>query len=141
MGQGDGWFLTRQGSEYQLMLYHYRHYSDLYASGEMFDMTETDRYTAFGPYRRRAFDIRLSGLADGPWQVREYILNREHGSAFDKWVEMGAQPVRSREECELLSHLSRPMMRRSVQEGESELHALLEPLEVRLICIQQDKQL
>ncbi len=144
IGRGDGWFLTRQDDSYQLMLYHYRHYSDLYASGEMFDMTETDRYTAFGPYRRRAFDIRLSGLADGPWQVREYILNREHGSAFDKWVEMGAQPVRSREECELLAHLSRPMMRRSVltvQEGESELHALLEPLEVRLICIQQDKQL
>ena len=138
IARGDGWFLTRQGGEYQLMLYHYRHYSDLYASGEMFDMTETDRYTVFGPYRKRAFDIALSGMADGPWQVQEYILNREHGSAFDKWVEMGAQPQLSPEECELLDHLSRPMLHRSVlapQGGEMHLRAVLEPLEVRFLRI------
>jgi len=141
IGHGEGWFLTRQGDEYQLMLYHYRHYSDLYASGEMFDMTETDRYTVFGPYRKRAFDICLSGVADGPWQVREYILNREHGSAFDKWVEMGAQPVQNQEECGLLRSLSQPMLCRSIlsaQGGEMHLGAELEPLEVRILLVRQD---
>ncbi|MBQ8555825.1 MAG: helix-turn-helix domain-containing protein [Clostridia bacterium] len=139
VGQGDGWFLTRQGSAYQLMLYHYRHYSDLYASGEMFDVTETDRYTAFGPYRKRAFDIRLSGIADGPWQAQEYILNRQHGSAFDQWVEMGAPEVLTQQETELLKHLSQPMLRRSVrvvQAGEMHIRTELEPLEVRLILLE-----
>ncbi len=141
VGRGDGWFLTRQGDTYQLILYHYRHYSDLYASGEMFDMTETDRYTAFGPYRKRAFDVCLSGLPEGLWQVQEYILNRQHGSAFDKWVEMGAQPLFTPEECEALASLSRPMLRRSVlaaQAGELRLQAELEPLEVRFLRIWKD---
>ena len=136
IAQGDGWFLTRQGSEYQLMLYHYRHYSDLYASGEMFDMTEKDRYTVFGAYRRRAFDVLLSGVANGAWQVQEYILNRDHGSAFDKWVEMGAQAVQSPEECQLLRSLSQPMLHRSVisvQDGTLHLQIELEPLEVRFL--------
>lgn len=138
IGQGDGWFLTRQGEEYQLMLYHYRHYSDLYASGEMFDMTETDRYTAFGPYQKRAFDLCLTGVTDGAWQVQEYILNRQHGSSFDKWVEMGAQPLPSKEERELLDSLSRPMLHRSVLAAQHEtlhLQAELEPLEVRFMRI------
>ncbi|MBE5793974.1 MAG: helix-turn-helix domain-containing protein [Clostridiales bacterium] len=144
VGQGDGWFLTRQGGEYQLMLYHYRHYSDLYASGEMFDMTETDRYTAFGPYRKRAFSIAITGVEEGLWQAQTYILNREHGSSFDKWVEMGAQPVQSPEECDLLRSLSRPMMRRSIlsaQHGELRLEAELEPLEVQLVRIWKDCQI
>ncbi len=141
IGHGDGWFLTRQGSEYQLMLYHYRHYSDLYASGEMFDMTETDRYTAFGPYQKRAFDICLTAVADGSWQVQEYILNRQHGSSFDKWVEMGAQPLPSQEECELLGSLSRPMLHRSVLSAQHDalhLQVELEPLEVRFLRITRD---
>lgn len=138
IGQGDGWFLTRRGDAYQLMLYHYRHYSDLYASGEMFDMTETDRYTVFGPYRKRSFDICLSGMQEGRWQVKEYILNRQYGSAFDKWVEMGAQPLQSQEECALLNSLAQPMMHTSVlavQDGSLHLKAELEPLEVRFLHI------
>ncbi len=141
IGQGDGWFLTRQDGEYQLMLYHYRHYSDLYASGEMFDMTETDRYTAFGTHRRRAFSITLSGLDDGPWQVTEYVLNRQHGSAFDTWVDMGAPALRTCEELDLLRSLSQPMLHRrslAAQQGELRLTAELEPLEVRFLSIRKD---
>ena len=104
----------------------------------MFDMTETDRYTVFGPYRKRSFDICLSGMQEGRWQVQEYILNRQYGSAFDKWVEMGAQPLQSQEECALLSSLAQPMMHTSVlavQDGSLHLKAELEPLEVRFLHI------
>jgi beta-xylosidase len=138
LGRGEGWFLTRSGDEYQLMLYHYRHYSDLYASGEMFDMTDTDRYTVFGPYRKRAFDVRLCGVGEGMWQVQEYVLNRQHGSSFDKWVEMGAPSQPTPEECEWLDGMSRPMLRRRVlasAAGELHLQQELEPLEVRLVRI------
>ena len=140
VARGEGWFLTQRDSEYQLMLYHYRHYSDLYASGEMFDMTETERYTAFGPYRRRAFDICLQGLKNGEWQATEYILNRAHGSAFDMWVEMGAPAALTQEECALLDDRAQPMLHRGIlaaQDGELHIHAELEPLEVRFVHLKQ----
>ena len=76
----------------------------------------------------------------GRWHVLEYTLNRQSGSAFDKWVEMGAQPVESEEEVELLKSLSRPMMNKyTLQAGDRGLmiHSLLEPLEVRLILLQR----
>lgn len=138
IGSGDGYFLTRQGGGYQLMLYNYKHFSDLYASGEMFDMTFTNRYTPFAPEQKRDFDIRVEGVAPGPWRVLEYTINRQSGSCFDKWVEMGAQSIESQEEVELLESLSRPMITRyTVQAGERGLtvNAILEPLEVRLILL------
>jgi xylan 1,4-beta-xylosidase len=104
----------------------------------MFDMTDTDRYTVFGPYRKRAFDVRLYGVGEGMWQVQEYVLNRQHGSSFDKWVEMGAPSQPTPEECEWLDGMSRPMLRRRVlasAAGELHLQQELEPLEVRLVRI------
>lgn len=135
---GDGYFLTREGNDYQLMLYHYKHYSALYASGEAFDMTFTDRYTPFEPEQKRDFEIRINGLMPGNWKIMEYLINRQSGSSFDKWVEMGAQPLESREEIELLGGLSFPMINKytivSTARGLT-VNALLEPLEVRMILL------
>lgn len=140
ISSGDGYFLTRRGENYQLMLYHYRHYSDLYAAGEIFDMTFTDRYTPFAPEQKRDFELRIEGLAEGEWHIREYTLNRQSGSCFDKWVEMGAQPLESGEEIELLKGLSQPMLTRytlQAQRGRLMVNAMLDPLEVRLILLEK----
>ncbi len=135
---GEGYFLTRHGETYQLMFYHYRHFSELYAANEIFDMTDTDRYTPFGERQKRNFTVLLEGMIDGTWKVCEYTLNRQHGSAFDKWVEMGAQPIKNAEEVEILKGLSMPMMSKYVlqaKEGCLRINAVLEPLEVKLILL------
>ena len=41
-----------------MILYRYRHFSQLYARGELFDMTETNRYTPFDMIRIGETDIR-----------------------------------------------------------------------------------
>lgn len=138
IGQGDGWFLTRKGDDYQLMLYHYQHYSSLYAACEAFDMTDTERYTPFGPEQRREFEIRIVHMTSGIWRAVEYSISRTSGSAFDKWVEMGAQPLENSEEVTLLKSLSLPMLNKYfLQAGESGLsvNVILEPLEVKLITL------
>lgn len=138
--RGEGWFLTRRGEEYQLMLYNYKHYSALYAACETFDMTDTDRYTPFGEHQRRDFEIRIDHVPQGEWRVTEYAVSRSAGSAYDKWVEMGAQPLESTEEVELLKSLSQPMMTKyTLQSGSGGLvvNALLDLLEVRLILLKR----
>lgn len=138
---GDGYFLTRSGNAYQLMLYHYRHYSALYAAGESFDMTDTDRYTPFEPEQKRDFEIRITDVPEGVWQVSEYALGRQSGSSFDKWVEMGAQPLQAAEEVELLKSLSLPMINKysaTATERGLTINAMLDLLEVRLICMQAE---
>ena len=138
LDQGEGWFATRQGGEYRILLYHYRHFSRLYAHGERFDMTFTDRYTPFSPEQALDVHLSLSGLPEGDYVVRETILNRKWGSAFDKWLEMGAAEPDRPEELETLAALSVPMQskyRARAQRGALSLDAMLDPLELRLLVI------
>ena len=140
IGRGEGWFLTRQDGEYQLMLYNYKHYSALYANCEAFDMTQTERYTAFGGRQRRDFEICIENAPEGEWLVSEYSVSRAAGSSFDKWVEMGAQRLESVEEVELLASLSRPMMNKYVLHSGGDglvVNALLDMLEIRLILLKK----
>jgi len=138
IGQGDGWFATRQGSKISLLLYNYRHFSHLYAMGERFDMTFTDRYTPFDPVQNMDVHLMLKDVQNGSYLVRETILNRKSGSAFDKWVDMGAMEPDTDHEIKTLKALSTPLCSKYVAEAKKktlEIDAILDMLEVRLITI------
>ncbi|NTV91140.1 MAG: helix-turn-helix domain-containing protein, partial [Clostridiales bacterium] len=137
ISKGEGYFITKKHSSIRMMLYNYSHYSDLYASGEMFDMTFTDRYTPFGNPARKEFSINLINLPEGDYSVSEYIVSQKYGSPFDTWVEMGAQPLATQEEIELLRMRSAPMLNKSAMKVSGD-HALqylaeLDPLEIRYV--------
>ena len=138
LDRGEGWFVTRQAGEYRIMLCNYRHFSRLYAHGERFDMTFTDRYTPFSPEQALDVHLCLNNVPDGDYTVRETIVNRRWGSAFDKWVEMGAVEPDTPEELQTLAALSVPMRSRYLARAENkslQIDALLDPLELRLITL------
>ena len=138
LGKGEGWFATRQGKSYRILLYNYRHFSHLYALGERFDMTFTDRYTPFSPEQMLDVSLTLEGLPDGEYLISEKIVSRRSGSAFDQWVAMGAIELTTKEERENLIFRSVPAISRykvSVQNGKLPIAALLDMLEVRLIAV------
>ena len=88
----------------------------------------------------QALDVHLSlsGLPEGDYVVRETILNRRWGSAFDKWLEMGAAEPDRPEELQALAALSVPMQskyRARAQRGALSLDAMLDPLELRLLAL------
>ena len=139
IGQGDGWFATRQGEKISLLLYNYRHFSHLYAQGERFDMTFTDRYTPFDPVQNMDVHLTLKDVTNGTYLVRETILNRKSGSAFDKWVEMGAMELDTLQELKTLEALSTPLCSKytvAAKKKTLEIDAILDMLEVRLITIE-----
>ena len=138
VGKGEGWFATRQGKSYRIMLYNYRHFSHLYALGERFDMTFTDRYTPFDPVQQLDVHVMLEGVPNGTYTVRETVLNRRSGSAFDQWLDMGALEPDTQQELTVLEALSTPKCSKYVAEATNrtlELDAMLDMLEVRLIVI------
>ncbi len=142
VGKGEGWFATKQRNKYILMLYSYRHFSHLYALGERFDMTFTDRYTPFDPAQSLDVHITLSDVKNDKYLVRETILSRRSGSAFDRWVEMGAIELDSQQEYQTLEALSTPVCSKYVattQNHTLELDAMLDMLEVRLVTIEPTK--
>ncbi len=136
----EGWFATKKEKEYRIIMYNYRHISHLYAQGERFDMTFSDRYTLFAPEQLMDFHITINNIQSGKYLVRETILNRNSGSAFDKWVQSGALEIDSEQEFETLSAHSVPACRKYVIEAAEntlKLDALLDMLEVRLMTIEK----
>jgi xylan 1,4-beta-xylosidase len=136
--KGEGYFVTRERDEFRIMLYNYKHYSSLYAKGETFDMTFTERYTPFGSDDKKEFSLQFNGIDANKYEVTEYVVNRQNGSCFDKWVEMGARHLTLKEEIETLDALSRPMISKytiSPFENKLDFNAILDLLEIRFISI------
>lgn len=142
LGRGDGYFVTKKEDSYQIILYNYEHFSHLYAGGEKFDMTEHDRYTVFANADPVEIHLTLTGLTPGNYTVAETLLNREHGSSFDRWLEMGAPEAVSDAELRYLKQSSLPGYKRyhktADQTGTLSLIASLDLLEVRLIVIKAE---
>lgn len=136
ISNGDGYFITKKNNSYQVILYNYQHFSNLYASGELFDMTFTNRYTPFVNPKVKKLLLTLSNLEFDNYVLKETIVNRTYGSCFDKWIEMGGYSLETSEEVEILNNLSSPMIKKQLvqaKEGIYNLSVELEPHEVRLI--------
>ena len=128
IASGDGYFITRKGDSYQIITYR-----DLFAAGELFDITETNRYTAFDTTKSFDISLQLTEVANGNYNVKEYFVNRHHGNAYDIWLEMGAIPL-SPKDTDLFRALCVPGFHQSRLYAEK--HALtytaeLEPFEIR----------
>ncbi|MCD7833788.1 MAG: helix-turn-helix domain-containing protein [Lachnospiraceae bacterium] len=139
IGHGEGWYATKgESGTYQIILYNYRHFSHLYALGERFDMTFTDRYTPFPREQSMDADITLTNIPDGRYIVREVSVGRKCGSAFDQWVRMGALEL-EQEELSVLENQSQPGLIKytaETKEGVLKLNVMLEMLEVKLVTVQ-----
>ena len=136
--KGEGWFATKDDDVYKIIVYNYRHYSNLYAMGEKFDMTFTDRYTVFEPNQTLDVHLKISDVENGEYLIRETVLNRTNGSAFDLWVDMGALEPDTEDEYETLRSRAVPMCSKYIQPVDNntlEADAILDMLEVRLITI------
>lgn len=135
--KGEGYFITKSYGKVQIILYNYEHFNHLFASGETFDMTFTERYTPFSQLGKMDISLELTDLPVKNCIVREHILNQYSGSAFDEWVRMGAGKL-AQEEIAYLKQVSIPKrytQTQTIENGVLSINAALEPLEVRFIEI------
>lgn len=130
---GDGYFITKRGDAIQIITYHYVHYGNLFASGEMFDITDTHRYAPFDMSKRLRVVVPIEELQNGDYEIREYFVNRSHGSAYDIWLSLGAVPL-DPHDTDLLRGLCVPGYHKELRLIDHErlkYEAILDPLEIR----------
>lgn len=131
-----GLFITVDGDSVQIILYNYQHYSKLYAAGDIFDMTFTNRYTPFPKPNTLKMIIPLKNLSQTKYQMTETIVNKNYGSSFDKWIELGGLPLQNSDDIEYLKAASVPKIQKKILSTENNTITItseLEPHEVRLI--------
>jgi xylan 1,4-beta-xylosidase len=131
---GEGYFVTKNTKGYQIILYHYCHYDRLYCMNQHANIDIKNRYSVFLNRDDIQMKLILNGLDKGAYKIKQHKLNREHGSAFDKWVEMGAPGQMNLEEINYLKNSSIPKKYVSEVRVEDDLivKAILEPHEVHL---------
>ncbi len=129
----DGYFITRKADSIQIITYNYIHYGALFAAGELFDITETKRYTPFNMSRQLSVSLELEDLENGRYEIKEYYVNRSYGSAFDLWVSFGGIPL-NEHDTQLLKGQCVPGFHSEyslIKENRLAYTAVLEPLEIR----------
>lgn len=137
--KGPGYFVTaNQKGDYAVIFYNYSHVSPLYAQGVLFNVTFLERYNAVIDTKSLEFDFILSQIENGKYILTEQIVNRDYGSAFDEWVRMGALPLNTEEEIDLLKGHSMPKLNKvcmEVTNNSLNYYASLKPHEIRLVLI------
>jgi beta-xylosidase len=140
--RGPGYFVTTNlKGDFAVLLYNYIHVSPLYAQGVLFNVTYLERYNAFVDPAPMDFDMILSNVDNGTYTLKENVVNREYGSAFDEWVRMGALPLTTEEEINTLKGRSMPKISKTVIEVNNKklnYYVKLEPHEIRLIEIKKN---
>jgi Beta-xylosidase len=140
LAEGEGYFVTKGREEYRILLYNYFNIEASYREGLNFNMSFTERYGVFAEACRKEFCLELTDLPEGDYDITEKIVNRQYGSCYDKWVEMGALPVNTQEEIDALRDLSRPFLKKSklfTRQHCLPYQAVLEPHEIRLVVIKK----
>jgi xylan 1,4-beta-xylosidase len=141
LDHGPGFFVTtNQKGDYAIILYNYISISPLYAQGVLFNVTFLERYNAFVDPSSLDIDLNLTNTENGKYTINEYMVNRNYGSAFDEWVQMGALPLATEDEINTLKGRSMPKINKTMIEVNNKrisYYAKLEPHEIRLILIKK----
>ena len=87
LASGDSYAATRRDDgSLAVVLWNYCHYRD---SAHFTQQSKSDVYEQFEPGSGRRFELTVLG-ADGLVRVQTTRVDREHGSVYDAWLNMGA---------------------------------------------------
>lgn len=133
---GNGWAVFRKDQTLQLVLYYYCDYNRILGY-TVTDFAKSDRYFVFSEREDRMYAFRFRGLESGAYILRDWRINREHGSAYDKWVQMGSPQNLTTEECNYLDRISEPAYyKQNIQYTDQTLPFTVHPHEVALVEIE-----
>lgn len=124
--QDDHHIITRQGDDYQILVWNYCYYTDAFAAGDRSALTATSRD---GVFQCRDLDVDIHLSLEGDYLQTAYTLDQST-SAYHNWLNMGAPQYPTQAQIEALRAVSRPKVTcRSV--SAFALREALKPHEVR----------
>lgn len=136
IASGDSWAIFRKDQTIQLVLYYYCGYNRLLGY-TVTDFAKSDRYFVFADQENREYQFNFFGLNEEKYQLREWRINRESGSAYDKWVQMGSSENLAAEESAYLDRSSEPAYyKRKIFYENNPVSFTIQPHEVALIEIE-----
>ena len=118
--KSNNYFITQKENSYQILLYNYVHYNKEYEKGNLSGVNKFNRYEAFLNNNDLEFTLKISDLEKGKYFITKYYLDRESGSVYDAWIEMGAPEKITSEFFQFLKSKERMNIKTEKKEIESE---------------------
>ena len=128
----DRHVITKQGENYQIIIWNYCYYTDEFAKGDRSKLSLTDRDNVF-EVKDEKFNISLN--LDGEYKLTEYTLDKDT-SALHNWVKLGAPKYPSRNDILILDAISQP----KVTAGSTKdfnIDITLKPHEVKMYILEK----
>ncbi|MUK88507.1 helix-turn-helix domain-containing protein [Ornithinibacillus sp. L9] len=128
--------VTKSGEDYQILLFNYSHPNNLYRRFDYSQLSSTSRYKVFEDERVKSFQLTLEGL-DGEYIMKKQYVNRQQGSSFDAWVDMGAPQYMDNDTINYIKGRAEPGVKihHISAQKKYNLETLLQPHEIQLIEI------
>ena len=135
----DSMLLTTNAiNTYNIVLYNYAHFTNVYCLSSGEGVTYDNAYTVFGDAATRDISVHLNGLQRGRYKVITTTLNRESGSLFDEWLRYGIidelQPHDIRYLQDIV-HPHRAVRYQECEDGSLELTMQMLPHEVKFLIL------
>ncbi|MGL6104611.1 GH39 family glycosyl hydrolase [Romboutsia sp.] len=133
---GDGYFVTKQYDTYQIILYNYCHFDNLYTKGDISHIDKCNRYDVFNNMEKY-INLNLKNFNNGDYLFKEYTIGKEKGSAFDTWIDMGHPNCMDEEDVKYINNNSTPNIKKHIQhiKNEYSIEENLAPHEVKIYTI------
>ena len=142
LDHGNNFFITRSKDGIQIILYNYCHFDRAQKTDQEPEVNPEKCYNRFVEKGTIRFSLEFSRCSPGTHRIRQWRINREHGSSFDSWLRMGQPDHLKRDELEILENLSGPMYRienvETGTDGKIRFSISVAPHEVLLIVLEEN---
>ena len=108
---GDSYIVTKKYDTYQIMIYNYCHFDNIYSKGDISQISKIDRYNVFNNIEK-SITLNLENIESGEYLFKEYKISKEKGSAFDTWVNMGSPKYLDEEDVIYINNNSTPQIKK-----------------------------
>ncbi len=136
--EGNMLLTTNAINTYNIVLYNYAHFTDLYCLTTGEGVNYDSVYTVFANAATRDICINLNGLEKGRYKVVTTTLNRENGSLFDEWLRYGIMDGLQPHDIRYLRdivHPQRAVRYHECNDGSIQLTMQMLPHEVKFLLI------
>ena len=113
----------------------------MYRHSYMNEENRIDRYSMFQDADDRLFHVQIHSYPAENVMMKSWLVGREHGSVFDRWIDIGSPEIIDVEIAGYLNQLGMPLMKVSrlpVKEHTLDLSAMLHPHDVMFLEIVPD---
>ncbi|KAB7672112.1 GH39 family glycosyl hydrolase [Bacillus sp. B1-b2] len=136
ISKGDNYIITKKsGDRYQIICYNYKHFDYSYYLQPEGSIEISEQYDIFENMNTLHVSLKLEGVSNGRYRIKEQRINRDHGSILDEWLSFGSVYDMKPDEVEYLKQKCVPYMKVDhtiVEENSLVIKGELQPHEVRL---------